>query len=209
MQFKVNQVVVDCTYKAHGSLLDAETVILWYSTNTPYGAYTNPTFRQVHIHFILHVYPRWARLKKTYWWAFLRRAKTKQNGKLDYKAVTQVVVSPTPSQCNVPAVTQLVSQQIGFAVQLLESKYFALLANEGTAGEDFWNIARKVLAASKSLYGSVGGLSVDMSIEQAIDLTDDKPGPSQKGSALIMSLWIVIHKECSWFLKSWLRSSRS
>lgn len=51
-----------------------------------------------------------------------KKGKNKAKGKLDYKAVTRVVASLMPSQCNVPAVTQLVSQQVGFVVQLLDSK---------------------------------------------------------------------------------------
>lgn len=44
-KFKVNQVVVGYTYEVHGSPLDAASATPQYSTSTPYGAYTNPTFQ--------------------------------------------------------------------------------------------------------------------------------------------------------------------
>ena len=72
------------------------------------------------------------------------------------------------------------TQQVGFDVQLLDSKCYPLLANEGTSGTEFWKSTRKILGASKSIYERISGLSADMNIEQAIDLTDDEAGPSQK-----------------------------
>lgn len=89
-------------------------------------------------------------------------------------------MSLTPAQCSVPAVTQLVTQQVGFEALLLDSKCYPLLANEGTSGIEFWKSTRKILGSSKSVYEKVSGSSANVNIEQAIDLTDDEAGPSRK-----------------------------
>ena len=60
---------------------------------------------------------------------------SKASLKMDYSVVTQIVVSLVPSQCNVQAVGDLVAQQVGFEVVLLDSKCFPLLANESTFGK--------------------------------------------------------------------------
>ena len=76
------------------------------------------------------------------------------------------------------------SQQLGFQVVLLDSKCFPLLGNEGTSG-DFWKGSRKILAASKSHHEKCTGQSVDMSIEQAIDLLN-QVHPQKEGALMIL-----------------------
>lgn len=187
-KFKSNQVVIGSTYEVHGEPIsgspDATSSATPQRISTPYGVYTNPTFQSVTNPLPPHP-PRSSKtckIKKTIVMVTVSKKgkdRPKGNSKLDYTAVTQVVVSLTAAQCNVPAVTELVTQQVGFNVQLLDSKCYPLLTNEGTSGPEFWKSTRKILGASKSLYEKISGLSADMNIEQAIDLTDE-PGPSQK-----------------------------
>ena len=104
-----------------------------------------------------------------------------KKGKLEYTTVTQVVVSLSPSECNVPAISQLVSQQLGFQAILLDCKCYPLVCNESTSGIDFWNSTQKILAASKDLYGKVTGLDPENSvIGQALELTGEGPSPIKR-----------------------------
>ena len=80
---------------------------------------------------------------------------------LDYKVVTQVVVSVEAGSCSPSSVAEKVCQQVGFEIVLLESKCFPILENDTTASIDFWKYNRKILAASKSLYTKLTGSSVN------------------------------------------------
>ena len=167
-KFKLNQLLIGNTYEVYGNGRQLDSVMS-LPVSTPFGAYVNPTFPPPP-----HP-PRAAKpisIKKS----IVIINVSKKKGKLDYKTVTQVVVSLTLSQCNVNAVTQLVTQQVGFQVQLLDCKCYPLLVNEGTSGAAFWRSTRKIMATSKSVYERVSGLSADMDIEQAMD---DAPGPSK------------------------------
>jgi urease accessory protein UreE len=52
------------------------------------------------------------------------KEKGRDRQRLEYTTVTQVVVSLSPSQCTVQAVGDLVAQQVGFDVVLLDSKCY-------------------------------------------------------------------------------------
>ena len=149
------------------------------STTTPYGSYPRSTFPTT----CMPPHPptqKANKIKKGILLVTISK-KDKPKGKVDYTAVTQVILSLSSSQCNVPAAANLVSEQVGFEVILLDSKCYPLLPNEGTSGTEFWKGTRKILAASKAIYEKLTGLSGDMNIKE-INLTsaDNEPGPSTK-----------------------------
>lgn len=162
-RFKTSQITAGCMYEVHGESAhdSAARVTQQSGVGTPYGAYTTPTF------WTSPPLPHPLRLSKTS--RVIKKIimvislSQKNKGKAtcsasrtDYTVVTQIVVSLTPSQCSVEAVTELVSQQLGFQVVLSDSKCFPLLCNEGTSGY-FWKGSRKILAASKSHYEKCTG----------------------------------------------------
>ena len=184
-RFKTSQLTTGCTYEVHGTQMQDSAMANQQSgVGTPYGAYTNPTYQPSPP---LPHPPRSSKssrvIKKTIMVVTFpqkSKGKAKCSTRMEYTVVTQVVVSLTPSQCSVEAVTELVTQQLGFQAVLLDSKCFPLIGNEGTSG-DFWKGTRKILAASKSHYEKSTGQSADiMSIGEAIEITDEEPGPSTK-----------------------------
>ena len=99
---------------------------------------------------------------------------------LDYKVITQVVVSLEVGHCSPSLVAELVRQQVGFEVVLLDSKCFPILESETTAATDFWKSNRKVLAASKSLYVKLTGSSANpRRANSEIYSDDDGSNPPQ------------------------------
>lgn len=54
-------------------------------------------------------------------------------------------------ECNVNTVADIIKKQVGFDVILLDSKLYPLIANESTAGIDFWKSNRKIIATSRSV----------------------------------------------------------
>ena len=104
-----------------------------------------------------------------------------KKGKLEYTAVTQVVVSLSPTESNVPAISQMVTQQLGFQAVLLDCQCYPLMSNESTSGIDFWKSTRKILAASKSLYEKVTGIDPENHVIcQALELTGEGPSPKKR-----------------------------
>lgn len=79
---------------------------------------------------------------------------------------------------------ELISQQGGFDVVLLDSKCFPILDTDTTTTTDFWKSNRKVLAASRSLYTKLTGSSTNPKhANTEIDLTSDEDSiqpPSMK-----------------------------
>lgn len=146
--------MIGSTYEVHGEPItgspDATSSAILQHVSTLYGVYTNPTFQSV----MNPLPPHPPRSSKTYkikktivMVSVSKRGKDrpKGNSKLDYTAVMQVVVSLTAAQCNVLAVTELMTKQVGFNVQLLDSKCYPLLTNEGTSWPEFWKSTRKIL----------------------------------------------------------------
>ena len=107
---------------------------------------------------------------------------------LDYKIVTQVVVTLEAGHCSPLNVAELVRQQVGFEVILLDSKCFPVLESDTTMGIDFWKSNRKILAASQSLYKKLTGSST--SVKRANDQIDltlsdcENSGPKSKHKCL-------------------------
>lgn len=103
-------------------------------------------------------------------------------------------MSLSPSECNVPAISHLVTQQLGFQAIVLDCKC-PLMCNEATSGIDFWKSSRKILAASKDLYEN---LNPDNSvIGQALELTGEGPSPKKCCIARCMSGRYEIEKRKS------------
>ena len=192
-KFKLSNVVIGKTYEVHGeeapSMSASEatpTASRSLGISSPFGAYTSRTCSDIPPPHLPR--PKSTKFKKTIMIVSLaKKGKGKERSqcsiRLDYTTVTQVVVSLSVAQCTVMAVAGLVTQQVGFDVILMDSKCYPLLNSEGTAGLDFWKSTRKILAASRSLYEKLTGLSSNDGIidRAAIDLTvDDGPGPSKR-----------------------------
>ena len=97
-----------------------------------------------------------------------RASSSKTNG-LTYTEVTQVLVSLTVAECNVLAVSEFVRAQLGFEVVLLDSKLYPIANIEATSGMDYWKSTRKIIAASRSLYERLGGVSPDAALAMQED----------------------------------------
>ena len=87
--------------------------------------------------------------------------------------MTQVVVTLDVGNCSPDIVAELIQQQVGFQVVLLDSKCFPILESDTTRGTDYWKSNRKILAASKSLYTRLTGSSANVKrANHAVDLTN-------------------------------------
>ena len=97
-------------------------------------------------------------------------ASSKTNG-LVHTVVTQVIVSLDSSvgECSVKAVAEMVKRQVGFHAILLDSKLYPLIDSEATSGADFWKSTRKIIAASRSMYEKLGGVSPSAELSQVED----------------------------------------
>ena len=92
---------------------------------------------------------------------------------ITYTVVTQMVITLEANNCGPAVVAELVKQQVGYDVTLLDSKCFPVLDNDTTRSMDYWKLTRKILAASKVLYKKLKGTSADPEKAKVqIDLTD-------------------------------------
>ena len=134
-KFRVDQIIVAGRYQVHGELKCASEPTT--SHFSPFGAYTGRTCPD-----IIPPHPprtKSMKFKKTIMIVSLsKKGKGRDRQRLEYSTVTQVVVSLSPSQCTVQAVGEVVTQQVGFDVVLLDSKCYQLVNTEGTSGVDFW-----------------------------------------------------------------------
>ena len=108
-----------------------------------------------------------------------------KTGSLDYNVVSHIVVNLEQSMCNVGSVAQLVKQQLGIEMILLDSKCFKLYDNESTSGMDFWKSSRKILAASKQAYESLTGKSARDTPDALVDKTGEESRPIAKKPRLV------------------------
>ena len=96
---------------------------------------------------------------------------------LTYSIVTQVVVALEVNKCGPTVVAELVKQQVGYDVILLDSKCFPVLDNDISRSSEFWKSTRKIMAASKSLYVKLKGSSADPEHAKVeVDLTHATAG---------------------------------
>ena len=82
-------------------------------------------------------------------------------GRLSHTIITSIIVKLDHSmgECNVTTVVEMVKNQIGFDVILLDSKLYPLIANDSTSGLDYWKSTRKIIATSRSVYEKLVGKS--------------------------------------------------
>lgn len=158
--FRTTQISPGTTYQVHGELAAKRTAA---QPNSPFGMYTGPVFTSgQRPHSTPTNQPHFTRVPKK---AIRKpislvsltsmdasRPSTSKASKMEYSVVTQVFLCLTPNQCNVRTVSDLMTEQVGFPVILLDSKCYPLSSNSGTSGTDFWKSNRRILAASKSLY---------------------------------------------------------
>ena len=116
-KFNRNVIVAGLTYEVHGNQLNSNNS---QSRPSPFGAYTQPRYHWDP----LPPHPPHAlgKVKKNIVVVSLSQKEKQKKGKLDYTTVTQVVVPIWPSDCNVPAVTRLVSQQVRFEARAPQGK---------------------------------------------------------------------------------------
>ena len=79
-------------------------------------------------------------------------------GKLTSETVTEVIVCIADNDhCSVPVVAQLVKEQVGYDINLLNNKLYPILDAPSTHG-DFWRLTSwKILAASAKPYEKITG----------------------------------------------------
>ena len=100
---------------------------------------------------------------------------SKMSAHLDYKIVTQVVITLEVGHCSPITAAELVKQQVGFEVVLLDSKCFPVLESDTTLGTDYWKSNCKVLAASKTLHSKFIGSSAQVKrANEPVDLHSDE-----------------------------------
>ena len=167
-RFRTSQISEGMTYEVHGELVNRpqeSTTSATSEPNTPFGSYTAPVLPR-HSNSAKVPQQMYRATKKTFRKAVSlvsltstvpMRASTSKASRLEYTIVTQIYLCLTAEQCNVTSVCDLVAEQVGFPVILLDSKCYPLSANAGTCGVDFWKTSRKILAASKSLYVQLSG----------------------------------------------------
>ena len=78
-------------------------------------------------------------------------------GKLTTQIVTEVIVCLADlDHCSVPVVTQLVKEQVGYDIILLNNKLYPILEVPSTHGEFWWSTCRKILTVSAKLLLNYG-----------------------------------------------------
>lgn len=91
--------------------------------------------------------------------------------RFNHTIVTQVILSLDASkgECNVSVAAESVRKQLGFEVVLLDCKLFPITDNESISSPDFWRSTRKIIAASRSVYEKITGVSVGSELSQVDD----------------------------------------
>ena len=183
---RFNQALIDpsAVYAIHGEEVTGSTSntpshAVNLGALTPFGAYTGPTSQLPPPRPQLSLRRRPTTFRKTIAIVSLslpnsnKPSTSKASGHLEYNVVTQVVVTLEVGRCSPANVAELVKQQVGFQVVLLDSKCFQILESDTTTETDYWKSNRKILAASKSLYTKLAGTSANLKrARDAVDLTN-------------------------------------
>ncbi len=213
-RFKLSQLVMGATYEVHGhpttvsgerghptASLDGGTAGATATSSSPvvpFGTYTSPTFSLPPPH---PPRPKRVTISKT---IVLVSVQPKDNhgpgsskaSKIDFQVVTNIVLTLQPPQCSLTTVGQLVAQQVGFDVILLDSKAYPLLPSDATSGVQFWKSSRRVLAASKALYEKCTG--IDANVMRACGEQAQPPAKKKKrvdqGVECELPLQVVVDK---------------
>ena len=181
-------------YEVHGEPAATSSV-----TKLPFGSYSGPSHLQSsHVslssprsHGATRPFP--ASLKKKHTFrktiilvslscASLENKVSTSKSDITYTIVTQLVITLDMDNCGRSVVADLVKEETGYEVILLDSKCYPVLSNDTTNSVEYWKSTRKILAASETLYQKLKGTSTDLSkadIDQIIDLTEQS-GPPPK-----------------------------
>lgn len=171
---RFNRQVIDVhsSYEVHGEKSPGSSMATTHTPpSVPFGAYTGPSphpatgLLSSPVTFSASGRKK-STFRKTIALVSLSRAPTDRpctstSPGLTYSIVTQVVVALEMSRCGPTVVAELVKQQVGYDVILLDSKCFPVLDNEISRSSEFWKSTRKIMAASKSLYIKLKGSSAD------------------------------------------------
>ena len=108
------------------------------------------------------------------------RPSSSRSSGVSYTVITQVVATLECNECTSSIVSDLVKQQVGYDVVLLDSKCYLILDDDTSQGVEFWKSSHKILAASKSVYTSMKGSSADPKRTKVqIDLTSELEGSTE------------------------------
>ena len=200
-RFRTTQISPGMTYEVHGEVAakgqqpHSDTSA---QPNSPYGLYTAPVFassqrphstptNQSHFTRVPKKAIRKAISLVSLTSVDASRPSTSKSSKMEYGVITQVFLCLTPDQCNVRSVSDLMAEQVGFPVILLDSKCYPLSSNSGTSGTDFWKSTRRILAASKSLYEQLSGH--DSGVEHAeVELTQPSNKKPRKDTCTLVEI---------------------
>lgn len=186
-RFNRQQVDPTCSYEVNGDDLPVSiTPSAHASPAQPFGGYTGPSHQpktpSISRFTTCSSNPVAAR-KKTFRKTIVLVSLTCTSGDkpssskspgIAYTVVTQIVVTLESQSCSPGIVADLVRQQVGYDVILLDSKCFPVLDTDTTCSSEYWKGTRKILAASKTLYAKLKGSSANPERAQVeIDLTDD------------------------------------
>ena len=107
-------------------------------------------------------------------------------GRLTTQIVTEVIVCLADlDHCSVPIVTQLVKEQVGYDLILLNNKLYPILVFLSTHGE-FWQSPWKILAASGKAVKIMGkrlsakGTEIDLTGDEDTDSPLASPSAAKK-----------------------------
>ena len=165
------------------------------SSNTvavsPFGAYTGPTSSIPPPRSQLTQRRKSTNFRKTIALVSLAtvadKPSTSKSSCLEYKVITQLVVTLEVGHCSLTSVTEAVTQQVAFDVVLLDSKCFPILQSETTNETEFWKSNRKILAASKTLYDKLIGTRTNPKQANIEELTSSDDDPQHRPKRLCLS----------------------
>lgn len=170
-RFNCQLIDVRSLYEVHGEEVPGSTPAMTHTPpTTPFGAYTGPSPHPAAGLSSPVAFPASVRKKntfrKTVALVSLSPAPAdcpciSTSPGLAYSIVTQVVVALKVNRCGPTIVAELVKQQVGYDVILLNSKCFPVLDNDISRSSEFWKSTRKIMAASKSLHVKLKGSSAD------------------------------------------------
>ena len=102
----------------------------------------------------------------------MNKPTTSKSSRLVHTVVTSVIIGLDSSmnECNIATAVELVKRQVGFYVVLLDCKLFPLIESESTSFPDFWKSTCKIIAASRSTYEKLVGVSAGEELSQ-MDIT--------------------------------------
>ena len=103
----------------------------------------------------------------------LIRLEKGRDKKVSFVPITDIIIKMNgQDDCTVIRVAELVKDEVGFDVTLVNTKCNQIVESDATRGLDFWKSSRKVLAVHSQMFDKVYGKKKAYSA--AIDLTQDE-----------------------------------